>query len=99
MIDPIPETPEELTSDWLSGALGLPISAVEQQVLGQGQGFLGDIVRLHLTSDDPDTPASVIAKLPKKANRATGEMLGVYEREIMFFQDMAKRWEKILHVH
>ena len=91
MIDPIPETPEELTSDWLSGALGLPISAVEQQVLGQGQGFLGDIVRLHLTSDDPDTPASGIAKLPKKANRATGEMLGVYEREIMFFQDLAKQ--------
>jgi thiamine kinase-like enzyme len=91
MIDQIPEMPEELTSDWLSGALGWPISAVEQQVLGKGQGFLGDIVRLNLTSDDPDTPASVIAKLPKKANRATGEMLGVYEREIMFFQDLAKQ--------
>jgi hypothetical protein len=91
MIDQIPEMPEELTSDWLSGALGWPISAVERQVLGKGQGFLGDIVRLHLTSGDPDTPASVIAKLPKKANRATGEMLGVYEREIMFFKDLAKQ--------
>lgn len=87
----LPETPEELTAEWLSGALGWPVRAVERQVLGKGQGFLGDIVRLRLTSDSADTPASVIAKLPKMANRATGEMLGVYEREILFFQDLAPR--------
>ena len=91
MLDDIPETPEELTSEWLSGALDWPISSVERQVLGKGQGFLGDIVRLHLTSDAADAPASVIAKLPKKANRATGEMLGVYEREILFFQALAEQ--------
>jgi Ser/Thr protein kinase RdoA (MazF antagonist) len=85
----LPETPEELTAEWLSGALGWPIRAVECQVLGKGQGFLGDIVRLRLLSDSADTPATVIAKLPKKANRAIGEMLGVYEREILFFQDLA----------
>ena len=72
----LPELPEELTAEWLSAALGWPIEAVERQILGKGQGFLGDIVRLHLRSDSRDTPASVIAKLPKKANRATGEMLG-----------------------
>lgn len=87
----LPELPEELTAEWLSGALGWPIQAVERQILGMGQGFLGDIVRLHLRSDSRDTPASVIAKLPKKANRATGEMLGVYEREILFFRDLAPR--------
>jgi Ser/Thr protein kinase RdoA (MazF antagonist) len=89
MAPDLPEVPEELTADWLSGALGWPISAVERQMLGKGQGFLGDIIRLRLTSDAPDAPATVIAKLPKKANRATGEMLGVYEREILFFQDLA----------
>jgi len=89
MAPDLPEVPEELTADWLSGALGWPISAVERQILGKGQGFLGDIIRLRLTSDAPDAPATVIAKLPKKANRATGEMLGVYEREILFFQDLA----------
>ena len=85
----LPEVPEELTAEWLSGALGWPIRAVERQILGKGQGFLGDIVRLRLMSDSADTPATVIAKLPKKANRATGEMLGVYEREILFFRDLA----------
>ena len=58
----LPETPEELTAEWLSSALGWPVRSVERQILGTGQGFLGDIVRLRLTSDSPDTPASVIAK-------------------------------------
>ena len=56
-------------------------------MLGQGQGFLGDIVRLRLESRDSDCPATVVAKIPKKANRTMGEMLGVYEREVMFFQE------------
>jgi thiamine kinase-like enzyme len=85
----LPETPEELTPEWLSQALGWPIRRVEQQILGQGQGFLGDIVRLRLTSDAAEAPDSVVAKLPKKANRGVGEMLGVYEREIMFFEELA----------
>jgi hypothetical protein len=85
----IPELPEQLTAQWLSNALGWSISAVDQKVLGKGQGFLGDIIRLHLTTDARDAPASVIAKLPKKANRAIGEMLGVYEREILFFQELS----------
>jgi len=85
----LPETPEELTAEWLSEALGWPVRSVEREALGKGQGFLGDIVRLRLYSDARDTPASVIAKLPKKANRAMGEMLGVYEREILFFRDLA----------
>lgn len=87
----LPEVPDELTAEWLSGALGWAITGVDRQILGEGVGFLGDIVRLHLTSDAQDAPASVIAKLPKKANRATGEMLGVYEREILFFQDLAQQ--------
>ena len=91
MTPDLPELPEELTSDWLSTALGWPIDSVERQILGKGQGFLGDIIRLRLKSDAPEAPTSVIAKLPKKANRATGEMLGVYEREILFFQDLAER--------
>ena len=85
----IPEVPEALTAEWLSEALGWPISSVRQEILGQGQGFLGDIIRLHLESDSEDAPSTVVAKIPKKTNRHMGEMLGVYEREVMFFNDMA----------
>ncbi|TNF90088.1 MAG: hypothetical protein EP301_01735, partial [Gammaproteobacteria bacterium] len=65
----IPELPEELTEEWMSGALGKPIKQLDQEILGQGQGFLGDIIRLHLKSDAAEVPATLIAKLPKKANR------------------------------
>lgn len=82
----IPEVPEQLTPDWLGAALGWRIRSADRHVLGLGQGFLGDIVRLTLDHDDPAAPRTVIAKLPKKANRAMGEMLGVYEREVLFFQ-------------
>lgn len=85
----IPEHPEEITPEWLSDALGVPIRSVRQKILGEGQGFLGDIVRLHLDSDDEDLPASVVAKLPKLANRPVGELMGVYEREALFFRDFA----------
>jgi len=82
----IPELPEQLTPAWLEAALGWRIRSVDRQVLGEGQGFLGDIIRLTLGHDDPAAPRTVIVKLPKKANRAMGEMLGVYEREVLFFQ-------------
>jgi thiamine kinase-like enzyme len=93
----IPEEPAALTADWLREALGWPVSSVRQEILGQGQGFLGDIVRLHLELDDQagangsELPATVIAKIPKKVNRHMGEMLGVYEREVMFFESFATR--------
>ncbi len=83
----IPEHPEQITAEWLSGALGVPIQGVERQILGEGQGFLGDIVRLHLDTDAEGLPPSVVAKIPKLANRPIGELLGVYEREARFFDD------------
>ena len=85
----LPETPEELTADWLSDALGGSISDVRVTPLGDGQGFMGDVLKLELTGEG--VPASVVAKIPKKANRVMGELLGVYEREIMFFRDFAHR--------
>ena len=65
----IPEVPEAITAEWLSEALGLPVDSVKRQILGEGQGFLGDIVRLHIESGAPEAPESVIVKIPKLANR------------------------------
>ncbi len=81
----LPETPEAVSREWLSDVLGGEIIAVSQTPLGDGQGFMGDILLLDIVSEDPAIPSRVVAKLPKKANRVMGELLGVYEREIMFF--------------
>ncbi len=87
VLDNLPETPEELTADWLSQALAGPVTGVRQETLGDGIGFMGDVLHLHLDSEAAEVPDSVVVKLPKKANRVMGELLGVYEREIMFFRE------------
>lgn len=89
MTTAVPETPEELTPEYLSEVLGTDIEAVAQTELGDGKGFMGDILRLDLSSTAADAPASIVAKLPKKANRPFGEMIGIYEREILFYRDLA----------
>jgi hypothetical protein len=85
----LPETPAELTETWLSEALGAQVSGVQRSPLGDELGFMGDVVLLELESSDPLVPRHMVAKLPKKANRVMGELLGVYEREIMFFREFA----------
>ncbi len=94
---PIPETPAALTPEWLTEALrrgGIlddqKVVDIEAEVLGEGVGFLGDLLRLSLSYDRPgNLPDSLIAKLPKLDNRAMGEMLGAYERENCFYMEMA----------
>jgi Ser/Thr protein kinase RdoA (MazF antagonist) len=86
----VPDTPDALTPQWLSTVLDVEITGVSRRVLGEGQGFMGEVLRLTLESEDPAAPASMVAKLPKRANRAMGELIGVYEREIMFFRSLAR---------
>ncbi len=92
----IPELPDELTVEWLNEVLstdGSPaITSARQTLLGEGEGFVGDIIQLHLEYEELNTsqPQSVIAKMPKLANRAMGELLGAYERENMFYMTLAQ---------
>jgi hypothetical protein len=96
----IPTTFDEVTSDWLtrslreSGVLDkAAVTSVKVDVLGEGEGFMGIIGRLHLEYDEPeaDAPATLIAKIPTpvKDNRSIGELVGAYEREIHFYDTVA----------
>ena len=87
----LPESPIELTPNWLSAVLAGEVMNVQQRVLGDGQGFMGDVIHLQLDSSDSHIPSTLVAKLPKKNNRVFGELLGVYEREIMFFREFSER--------
>jgi hypothetical protein len=96
----IPQTLDELTPEWLTATLRAAgaleqasVRGVEREVLGAGEGFLGILARLSLDldRDEPGAPRSLIAKLPLPANRAMGEMLGAYEREILFYQELASQ--------
>ena len=45
-----------MTPTWLSAALGTSVRAVEWHPVGEGLGFMGDVLRLTLDHDDPAAP-------------------------------------------
>jgi hypothetical protein len=84
-------TPDELTSEWLSTALGRPgLSCTGVERIGTGQmsqshrvtftenGGPAETVVIKLASDDP-------------TSRATGVGMGAYFREIAFYRHLAER--------
>ena len=91
----IPERLDDLTPEWLTGVLreqghlaeGGEVVAVEREMLGEGEGFMGTIARLQLSYEGDEGPASVVAKMPRLENRAFGELVGVYERESCFYEE------------
>jgi len=66
------------------------VLTADRQVLGQGEGFMGELARLTLTYDGPPGPPTVIAKIPTQIeqNRALGKSLGIYEREVRIYADV-----------
>lgn len=96
----IPQSPDELHATWFTEAIGAnhggaTVTDVQPERIGAGIGFVGDLYRCHLTWDDhrPELPKSVVAKVPSSvhSNRALGEGLMAYEREIKMYRDHADR--------
>jgi aminoglycoside phosphotransferase (APT) family kinase protein len=90
----------ELSPDWLTRALRAggalreaSVVAVRAESLGEGEGFMGGLARLELKLDAPEVgaPARLVAKLPTPlaAVREAGELLGVYDREVRFYSELA----------
>jgi hypothetical protein len=98
----IPQTIDELTPRWLTGALrsrgnlgtGSVVSS-EATLLSDGKsvGFLGIVARLALVYDGPcdAAPPSLIVKLPSldPAIREVTRPLHIYEREVRFYERAA----------
>jgi hypothetical protein len=83
--------PDWLTTAWLSEVLGHEVTAMSVKRIGDG--LVGMNLRLGLTygSADAAGPATVVAKLPSPdpTSRATGIALRNYEREVLFYRDLA----------
>ncbi|HVS28513.1 MAG TPA: phosphotransferase [Solirubrobacteraceae bacterium] len=80
---------EEVTSEWLSGALGHNLRGFTLDAIGTGQ--LSSTYRVTIDADAE--PRTVVLKLADADAdvRATGIALGLYEREIRFYRDVAGR--------
>lgn len=98
----IPAGPEELTAERITAMLRdsnclqtSTVTGFETEILGEGQGFLGTIVRLKLNYDSTEVtaPASLIVKFPIRLdqNRGLAESVGLYEREIRFYRELADK--------
>ncbi|MEE8337697.1 MAG: phosphotransferase [Dehalococcoidia bacterium] len=97
----IPAHAGELTVEWLTESLrsggtigpGTSVTSFESTPLGEGEGFIGDLARVTLSYDGAENgaPTSLIAKFPTSldANRQIGEMFGLYEHEIRFYNELA----------
>ncbi|BAN04028.1 phosphotransferase [Ilumatobacter coccineus] len=95
----VPADPFSITAEWLTAVLpddvlgGATVDEVRASDIGEGTGILGAIARLHLTTSggDGSAPASLVAKMPcsEPANLEVAIVLGIYERELNFFETMA----------
>ena len=87
-----PQTLDDVDIGWLSPALGIALDAIDVHPIGAGEGFMGQLARVTLTSPDPAAPATVIVKLPTSdpGGRFVGETMRVWEREHRFYRDVAE---------
>jgi Ecdysteroid kinase-like family len=97
----IPLEPADISSEWLTEVLrdskllreshGERVVDFSMKVIGEGAGFMGDVVQLKLTlsSADAASPSSMILKIPTASrNRQVGQSMGIYEREIRFYKEL-----------
>lgn len=87
----IPATIEDVTQEWLSEVLDVPLTAINKQQIGQGVGLMGDIFKVELTSADSSAPRSVVVKLPSSfdENREQGVALGMFDAEVKFYAELS----------
>ena len=80
-----PFTPEQVTDEWLSGALGYQVNAHELELLGEGGGLMGLVTRLHI--DAESGPKTIIAKFPARVedNRFVANTYNMYQRECNYY--------------
>ena len=93
----IPADLEDITPEWFTQALidtGVikhnSVTAIESEHLGEGQGFIGQVIRFKLTYlvFEEDTPQSIIAKIshPDPTLRKRISDIGLYQNEIYFYK-------------
>ncbi len=95
--DAFPQQVEELTAGWLQAALHdvlgeARIESFQADVIGVGEGFMGQLARLRLSFEGHPgaAPRSLIAKFasPNAETRAMAKDQRAYDRELGFYADI-----------
>lgn len=96
----LPASPTALSADWLDASLhesGVLATSHEtdaqHEVVGEGTGVFGQLARISLGYDtrEDGAPSTLIAKMASAAdaNRELGNQIGLYERELAFYEQLA----------
>jgi aminoglycoside/choline kinase family phosphotransferase len=87
----VPAAIDDIETGWMQDVLRAHIDAIDVVPIAAGEGFMGQLARVNITSADPTVPRSVIVKLPTSdpGGRMIGEMMRVWEREHCFYRDVA----------
>ncbi len=96
----MPGTLDEISAEWLTSALRTTdtiqadshVSKMTWELLGEGQGFLGDLARISLEYEGTPGPKTAVLKIPttKPENRGLGVMFSAYENEVRFYNELAQ---------
>ena len=90
----LPLIADELTTSWLQEVLPAfdEISSITHEIIGVGEGFMGQLARVSLTFTDPasQSPGSLIAKFAatRQDTRDMAADQSLYQREIGFYLDI-----------
>ncbi|OSC40572.1 phosphotransferase [Mycobacterium decipiens] len=87
------ERPGDLTTAWLTAVIRAEVTGFSIERIGTGQ--MSECYRVLLSYADPrpDGPQSVVLKVAATdpVSRQTGVAMGLYEREVRFYRDVAPR--------
>ncbi|MDG2026766.1 MAG: aminoglycoside phosphotransferase family protein [Acidimicrobiales bacterium] len=92
----IPQTPDQITAEWLTSTLGdgtARVTGFTTGTPGSGVGFSGITTKLTIDWDAKEStlPSEVLAKFPTDmAHRGLTEQEGGYEREIWFYEGLGR---------
>lgn len=96
---PIPTSVEEITTEWLTGALtrsgvlsGNAVRSVTSSIIGDDVGYMGILARLSIEYDRPDDslPSTMVAKIPTQVakNKMIMEAFWNFERENRLYEEI-----------
>ena len=92
--DTIIERPSDLTPEWLTAAVGAgTVTAFTSERIGTGQMSESRRVTIGYAPGPDGGPATVVLKTAAadENSRAAGVGLGVYDREVRFYRELAER--------
>jgi len=87
----IPASIDDVSADWLSEAMGVPVTGVSAEQIGVGIGVTSAIYRVSLEGGTDAVPDTVVVKLPALDEAAlfTSMVLRMYIREVRFYRELA----------